>query len=170
MEVLTGCHCSTVDFSQKVLQPKDTVWMTFSIDTTGRSGIYRGNFVVKYKEKGKSKFDVFYASVPIISTGKFVSHPTSLIFTKAKPGQSFTQDIEIYFKGTSQNSSTVINIKAPPWMEMEVVRQSDKWQLKVSGVLPDFSKRKVVHLFVRGNSDTAQELMIPVIMESDSEL
>ena len=164
--VRAGCTCSDIKLSETIINPGKYVRIDFSIDTRGKYVDFTDHFIVTYSEDGKNLFDVFYATVPILTPGKLAAEPASLLFNNARVGDSFSRVVKLQVKNLPENESVdIIDIFCPDWISVNLLRQDAYWELTLQGVFPNQSGRYAEFVRIKSNSERYSEMTIPIIVE-----
>jgi hypothetical protein len=166
VEVLSNCQCSDIRLSKTTINPGEFVRVDFTINTKGRDGDFVLCFVVKYFEEDQGLFDVFYVTVPVLAPGKLIAEPPSLLFNRAKAGETFSRDIELSVRDLPENKSVdILDISAPNWISASLIKKDTDWKLTLSGAFPNQSGRFVEFIQIKLSSEQYSEMVIPVIVE-----
>gem|GEM_PF-6777929 len=164
--VKAGCWCSDVNLSATAISPGETIRIDFFIDTKGKYEDFTDNFIVTYSEDTKNLFDVFYATVPILASGKLIAEPASLQFSRARADESFIGNITLRVKDLPDNETVdIIDLSVPDWMTADLMRKDTHWELALTGEFPNQSGRYVEFVRIQSSSERYSEMVVPVIVE-----
>lgn len=66
--IVSDCRCSEVNLSKTTLYPGESIDINLVIDTKGKEKNFVNRFIFKYIEEEQNCFEVFYVSVPVLTS------------------------------------------------------------------------------------------------------